>query len=119
MKQLIALISFNLIFSTIYSIFVEFKDFAFLNCSFIIGMIYLLFGGLCFIWEKGFFDITLFSFNKLAQQLNKKKGALVEEPNIEIEDYVFKENSFYYTSHLVLSGFIISILTTIVSFYLI
>lgn len=119
MKNSIILIAFNVIFSIFFSIFVGFRSFAFLNCSFIISMIYLLFGVLCFVWEKGFFNITLFSFNKLAQQLNKKRGILIEESNLQLSDYTYKENSFYYTSHLILCGSIMAIFITVVSFYLI
>ncbi len=119
MKKFSTLIAIDALFSTFYSLFVDFKNFAFLNCSFTIGMIYLLFGALCFIWEKGFFNITLFSFNKMNQQLQKKRGILLEKTDLTLDDYIYKENSFSYTSSLLYSGFIISMLTTIISFSLI
>lgn len=119
MKKFSALIAIDVFFSTIYSLFIGFKKFSFLNCSFTIGMIYLLFGALCFIWEKGFFNITLFSFNKTHQQFQKRRGILLEEKDLNLDDYIYKENSFLYTSSLLSSGFIISILTTIISFSLI
>ncbi len=119
MKKFSILIAIDAFFSTFYSLFIGSKKFAFLNCSFTIGMIYLLFGALCFIWEKGFFNITLFSFNKINKQLQKKRGILLEETDLTLDDYIYKKNNFSYTSSLLYSGFIISILTTIISFSLI
>lgn len=119
MKKFSALIAIDALFSTFYTLFVGFEKFSFLNSSFIIGMIYLLCGVLCFVWEKGFFNITLFSFNKISQQFNKKRGLLLEESNLTLDSYIYKENSFSYTSSLIYSGLIISILTTIISFSLI
>lgn len=116
MKKFSTLIAINLLFSFFYMIFSGFKSFSFINCAFTIGMFYLLFGVLCFVWEKGFFNIALFSFNKVAQQINKRKGILEDEPNIKLEDYAHKENHFNYTTSLLSSGIFISSLTTIVSF---
>ncbi|MEG2788270.1 MAG: DUF3899 domain-containing protein [Romboutsia sp.] len=116
MKYILKLISINAIFSIFYTIYVGFKRFAFLNCSFTIGMLYLLFGILCFIWEKGFFNITLFSFNKIFQQTQKRNCILVEESDLNIEEFIYKKNSFIYTYHLLSSGFVISLITTIISF---
>ncbi|RDY25459.1 DUF3899 domain-containing protein [Romboutsia weinsteinii] len=116
MKKFSTLVAINLLFSLFFSIFVGFKSFSFINSSFTIGMLYLLCGILCFVWEKGFFNIALFSFNKIAQQLQKRKGVLIDETSITIEDYANRENSFIYTVPLLSSGLIISSLTTLISF---
>lgn len=117
LKYIIRLISFNLIISLIFSTINDFSRFSFLNCSFIIGMIYLLFGGLCFVWEKGFFDITIFSFNKISQQIQKKKGVLSNDQDITIDDYISRDNNFKLTKPLLCSGTLFSTLCIILSFY--
>lgn len=80
-------------------------------------MTYLMFGGLCFVWEKGFFDITIFSFNKISQQIQKKKGILSNDQDITIDDYISRDNSFKLTNHLLCSGTLVSIFCIIFSFY--
>lgn len=116
MKKSAILISINLLFSLLYTVSTKFKLISFINCSFVIGIFYLMFGILCYVWEKGFFNITLFSFNKISQQIRKKRGILVDEPNIILEDYLKKQNYFSYTTSLLISGLLISSITTILSF---
>lgn len=116
MKHFSLLIAFDVIISSIYSIISDFSRFSFLNCSFIIGMIYFLFGAICFVWEKGFFNITLFAFNKLGQQLQKKRGILYNDADITIEDYIHKKNDFYLTYNLLLCGLLISVISISISF---
>ncbi|MGL4911281.1 MAG: DUF3899 domain-containing protein [Romboutsia sp.] len=116
MKHFSILLAFNLIFSTIYTMINSFNRFAFINCAFIIGMIYFLFGLMCFVWEKGFFNITIFAFNKLGGQLQKKRGVLCDDANITIDSYVHRKNSFYLTNSLLLSGTLISIVSIGISF---
>lgn len=116
MKNTFQLLAINAIISLLYSIINKFSAYSFLNCAFIVGMIYFLFGLLCFVWEKGFFNITLFSFNKLSQEFQKRKGVLTEDINMTIEDYVNRENSFYLTNSLLISGLLISAITIGISF---
>lgn len=116
MKNTFKLLAINAIISLLYSIINKFSAYSFLNCAFIVGMIYLLFGLLCFVWEKGFFNITLFSFNKLSQEFQRRKGVLAEDINMTIEDYVNRENNFYLTNSLLISGFLISVITIGISF---
>lgn len=116
MKKLSTLIVIDLFCSLLYSTLNNFKTYSFINCSFTIGMFYLMFGILCYVWEKGFFNITLFSFNKIAQQIQKKRGVLVDDPNISLDEYLTKENYFSYTKVLLISGLLISSITTILSF---
>jgi len=116
MKHFTLLIAFDVIISSIYSIISHFSRFSFLNCAFIIGIIYFLFGAMCFVWEKGFFNITLFAFNKLGQQVQKKRGVLHNDANITIEDYIHRKNSFYLTYDLLLCGILISVISIIISF---
>lgn len=116
MKKSAILISINLLFSLLYTVLTKFKLVSFINCSFVIGMFYLMFGVLCFVWEKGFFNITLFSFNKISQQIQKRRGVLLDEPDITLDDYIKKQNYFSYTMPFLISGILVSSITTILSF---
>ena len=116
MKHFSILLAFNLISSTIYTMISGFSPFSFLNSTFVIGMIYFLFGSMCFVWEKGFFNITIFAFNKLGNQLQKKRGVLCDDANITIDDYVHRKNSFRFTNSLLLCGVLISIVSICISF---
>ena len=116
MKHFFKLLAFNIIISIIYTIVRGFTPFSFINCLFIIGMVYFLFGSLCFVWEKGFFNITTYSFNKINQQIQKKRGVLLNDDDITLDDYMCRSNSFYLTKSLILCGGFISTFSIIVSF---
>lgn len=116
MNKTVFFIAIDIIISMFYSIFCGFKQYSFINCSFLLGMLFFLFGILCYVWEKGFFNIIIYSFNKIGQQLHKSQGVLTEESNITIEEFAHRKNSFKYTYNLLGSGFIISLTTTILSF---
>lgn len=118
MKKILILLAFDIIISLFYSIVRQFYSFSFINCFFTIGMFYFLFGSLCFIFEKGFFDITLFSFNKLNQQIQKKMGVLSDEPNITLDEYLNRGNSFNHTRSLLISGGLISLTSILIGFIL-
>lgn len=108
---------FNVFISYFYCIINNFEKYSFINSSFVIGMFYLIIGLLFFVGEKGFFNLTLYSFNKLYQQQQKRKG-LLNDPEITIEEYVTKKYSFASTSSLLSSGFIISTIALMLSFVL-
>ena len=116
MKHFFLLIAFDVIISSIFSIISGFSRFSFLNCVFIIGMIYFLFGAMCFVWEKGFFNITLYAFNKLSQEIQKKGGLLCNDTKITVETYINRENNFFLTYNLLICGFFISVICIGISF---
>lgn len=116
LKKYFAFILFNLIASFIYFIISEFEKFAFINASFTIGIIYLSAGILLYVGEKGFFNLTLYSFNKLFQNSHKNKGLIEGESTIQLEDYLNKKFEFSNTRHLLSSGISISSITLIISF---
>lgn len=115
MKKFYSLISINLILSFIFCIISNFEKFAFINASFIIGMLYLATGALFFVSEQGFFNMTLYSFNKICEENRRRKGVLCEA-SITIDDYINKRYKFEITNPLLSSGCIISITTLIISF---
>ena len=80
MKHFFTLLSFNLVVSIFYAIIQGFSSFSFINSFFIIGMIYFLFGCLCFVWERGFFNLTTYSFNKVLHQIHKSRIIIEDSP---------------------------------------
>lgn len=112
------LLAFDIIISLFYSIIRHFNSFSFINCFFIIGMAYFLFGSLCFVFEKGFFNITLFSFNKLSHQIQKRMGVLSDETDISLDEYLSRSNHFNFTRSLLVSGGLISLTSILIGFML-
>lgn len=115
MKKIYKLVLINLIFSFIFCIIKNFERFSFFDASFVIGMFYLSAGALFFVSEKGFFNMTLYSFNKVCEINRKHKGVLCE-PSITVDDYINKRYKFSITNPLLTSGCIISISSLIISF---
>ena len=118
LKKSFKFILFNLIISFLYCAIVGFEKFSFINSSFTIGMIYLGVGILLYVGEKGFFNLTLYAFNKLFQNSNKNKMLLEGESNIKIEDYLNKKIQFSNTSSLLTSGIFLCSITFVLSFIL-
>ncbi len=119
MTIFIILLSINLIVSTFYSLIINTgSDFNFINSSFIIGMIYLLMGMFSFVYEKGFFNITMYSFSKISKDYKRKKGILVEE-QASLEDFVNRDNNIFLTTPLLWCGALTSIICIIISFIMI
>ncbi|MDR0880408.1 MAG: DUF3899 domain-containing protein [Clostridioides sp.] len=116
MKRVLKLVLIDLIVSLVYSLFCGFKGYSFINCSFTVGMFLLFAGAMCFVWEKGFFDIPLYSFNKFAQSFRKKKGFMVDEESLTLDDFVLGKHNFAYTNPLLFSGIIISVTTFVLSY---
>ena len=101
MKNFSMLLAIDLLISFFYDIISKnSNNFAFINFSFIIGMFYFLASSLCYVWEKGFFNITLFSFKKINNEIQKRKGLLTDDDNVTLEDYVYRKNKFFLTSNL-------------------
>ena len=117
LKHFSILLAINLLISFFYDMISKNSNsFAFINCAFIIGMVYFLSGCLCYVWEKGFFNITLFSFSKISQEIQKRRGVLTDDHNISLDDYIFRKNKFFLTTNLLMCGGVVSILCIILSF---
>lgn len=119
MKHFSSLFAINMFISSFYSLFNKFSTFSFINCAFIIGMIYFLFGCVCFVWQKGFFNITLFAFNKISNNFQRRRGTISDNCQVTIDDYIYRENNFFLTNSLLYCGLFISISTTVISFVII
>jgi hypothetical protein len=115
LKKFQKLIFINLALSFSYYIINSYERFSFINASFIIGMIYLVSGIFFYVTEQGFFNLTIYAYNKISNQLQKSRGIL-SEGNISIDEYMGKRYQFTNTNSLLSSGLIISISTLFISF---
>lgn len=116
MKFSFLLLAINILISFLYNLVSKHNSFGFINCSFTIGMIYFLSGSLFYVWEKGFFNITLFSFKKIHIQMQKRRGLIFDDYNINLDDYLYRKNNFFLTKYLLSCGSTISCLCIIISF---
>ncbi|WP_416389553.1 DUF3899 domain-containing protein [Paeniclostridium hominis] len=115
LKKFQKLIFINVILSFLYYLINNFERFSFINASFIIGMIYLTFGVFFYVTEQGFFNLTIYAYNKISNQLRRSRGIL-SESNISIDEYICKRYQFSNTNSLLSSGLIISTSTLFISF---
>ncbi|MEG2245882.1 MAG: DUF3899 domain-containing protein [Peptostreptococcaceae bacterium] len=115
MKRFHKLILVNLVLSFLFCIFKNFERFSFINASFIIGMIFLSLGVFFYVTEQGVFNLTIYAYNKVNNQIQKSRGVL-SDANITIDDYINKKYQFANTNSLLSSGLIISISNLFLSF---
>lgn len=115
MKKFNMLIILNLVMSFSYCLFNGFERFSFINSSFMIGLFYLTLGIFFYVTEQGFFNLTIYAYNKVCNQIQKSRG-LLSEGNIDIDDYIKRRYHFTNTNSLLSSGLIISLSTLIISF---
>lgn len=115
MKRFHKLILVNLVLSFLFCTFNNFERFSFINSSFIIGMMYLALGVFFYVTEQGVFNLTIYAYNKVSNQLQKSRGVL-SDGNISIDDYVNRKYQFANTNSLLSSGLIISASNLFLSF---
>lgn len=115
MKKFNILVILNLVLSFSYCLFNGFERFSFINSSFMIGLFYLTLGVFFYVAEQGFFNLTIYAYSKVCNQIQKSRG-LLSEGNIHIDDYIKKRYNFSNTNSLLSSGLIISLSTLIISF---
>ncbi|WP_278683080.1 DUF3899 domain-containing protein [Paraclostridium bifermentans] len=117
MKKFNMLIILNLVISFSYCLFNGFERFSFINSSFMIGLFYLTLGIFFYVTEQGFFNLTIYAYNKVCNQIQKSRGLLSEgNIDIDIDDYIKRRYHFTNTNSLLSSGLIISLSTLIISF---
>nr|WP_250674777.1 DUF3899 domain-containing protein [Paeniclostridium ghonii]MCM0166919.1 DUF3899 domain-containing protein [Paeniclostridium ghonii] len=115
MKKFNILVILNLVLSLSYYLFNDFERFSFINSSFMIGLFYLTLGIFLYVTEQGFFNLTIYAYSKVCNQIQKSRG-LLSEANVHIDDYIKKRYHFSNTNSLLSSGLFISLITLIVSF---
>ncbi|HDR7795795.1 TPA: DUF3899 domain-containing protein [Bacillus luti] len=89
----------------------------FVNISFYIALFFILIGGFLFIFQNGFFNVTLYAFQRVFGS-NKKIDSLVEESEepVNKKERIYKTYSFKWTYPMCITGIILGALSTLVSF---
>ncbi|GGE72185.1 DUF3899 domain-containing protein [Priestia taiwanensis] len=106
-----------LVLSVVFSPFVEGTSFAikYINTLFSFSMFACIVGGLLFVVGQGFFNVTKYGMKKLAKTNKKKPVELLEEDNQDLKDVLYERNRYSLTIPFLVSGIILSVLTTIIS----
>ncbi|WP_440603339.1 DUF3899 domain-containing protein [Bacillus sp. GB_SG_008] len=88
----------------------------FVNIMFYIALIFIIIGGFLFLFQRGFFNVTMYSFKKLGRS-NKKVESLIEgEEKRDPKEILYRTYSFAWTYPIVITGILLGALSTIISF---
>ncbi|WP_429694488.1 DUF3899 domain-containing protein [Bacillus pseudomycoides] len=89
----------------------------FVNIMFYIALFFVILGGFLFLFQSGFFNITMYAFQKVFGT-NKKVESLIEEEEsaIDKKERIYKTYSFTWTYPLCITGVLLGLISTIISF---
>ncbi|HEK9103511.1 DUF3899 domain-containing protein [Bacillus pfraonensis] len=89
----------------------------FVNISFYIALLFIILGGFLFLFQRGFFNITIYAFQKVFGT-NKKVESLIEEEEstIDKKERIYKTYSFAWTYPICMTGILLGLTSTIISF---
>ncbi|PFN28912.1 DUF3899 domain-containing protein [Bacillus cereus] len=89
----------------------------FVNISFYIALVFILIGGFLFIFQNGFFNVTIYAFQKVFGT-NKKIDSLIEESEepVNKKERIYKTYSYKWTYPICITGIILGMFSTLISF---
>lgn len=88
----------------------------FVNIMFYIALFFIIIGGFLFLFQRGFFNVTMYAFKKFGRS-NKKIESLIEgEEKRDPTEILYRTYSFAWTYPIVITGIVLGILSTIISF---
>ncbi|MEN1935747.1 DUF3899 domain-containing protein [Paenibacillus sp. 102] len=89
----------------------------FVNIMFYIALFFIILGGFLFLFQSGFFNITMYAFQKVFGT-NKKVESLIEEEEsaIDKKERIYKTYSFAWTYPICITGVLLGLASTIISF---
>ncbi|MDM5153828.1 DUF3899 domain-containing protein [Bacillus sp. DX1.1] len=88
----------------------------FVNIMFYIALFFIMLGGFLFLFQSGFFNVTMYAFQKVFGT-NKKIESLIEgEEQIDKKERIYKTYSFTWTYPICITGILLGLLSTILSF---
>ncbi|MEI4831448.1 DUF3899 domain-containing protein [Bacillus sp. FJAT-53711] len=83
---------------------------------FYIALLFIIIGGFLFLFQRGFFNVTMYAFKKLGRS-NKKIESLVEdEEKRDPKEILYRTYSFAWTYPIVITAIILGALSTILTF---
>jgi len=89
----------------------------FVNIMFYIALFFIILGGFLFLFQSGFFNITMYAFQKVFGT-NKKVESLIEEEEsaIDKKERIYKTYSFTWTYPICITGVLLGLISTVISF---
>ncbi|MDM5187485.1 DUF3899 domain-containing protein [Bacillus sp. DX4.1] len=88
----------------------------FVNVMFYIALFFIMLGGFLFLFQSGFFNVTMYAFQKVFGT-NKKIESLIEgEEQIDKKERIYNTYSFTWTYPICITGILLGLLSTILSF---
>ncbi|WP_020059824.1 DUF3899 domain-containing protein [Bacillus sp. 123MFChir2] len=88
----------------------------FVNMMFYIALLFIIIGGFVFLFQRGFFNVTIYAFKKLGRS-NKKIESLIEgEEERDPKEILYRTYSFTWTYPVLITGIILAAFSSIMSF---
>ena len=88
----------------------------FVNISFYIALLCILLGGFLFLFQSGFFNVTIYAFQKVFGTNKKIESLIEEEEPVDKKERIYKTYSFTWTYPICITGVLLGALSTIISF---
>ncbi|MFX3624116.1 MAG: DUF3899 domain-containing protein [Ectobacillus sp.] len=91
----------------------------FVDSMFYIALPLVIVGGFLFLIERGFFNVTRYAFRKAFKVQNNKMASLIEEEesrSFDDKDVLYRTYSFRFTYPILLTGIILAVVSTVISF---
>ncbi|MFJ8530150.1 DUF3899 domain-containing protein [Bacillus sp. NPDC094106] len=88
----------------------------FVNISFYIALLCILLGGFLFLFQSGFFNVTIYAFQKVFGTNKKIESLIEEEDPVDKKERIYKTYSFTWTYPICITGVLLGALSTIISF---
>ncbi|BCC57842.1 hypothetical protein BC30048_1152 [Bacillus cereus] len=89
----------------------------FVNILFYIALFFILIGGFLYIFQNGFFNVTIYAFQRVFGT-NKKIDSLIEEVEepTDKKERIYKTYSFKWTYPICITGIFLGLFSTLISF---
>lgn len=86
----------------------------FVNYLFYFGLFFIIIGGFVFLFQRGFFNVTIYGFRKLGRSKNKKIDDAFSEED-DPKEMLYHTYSFKWTYPIVITGIVLWVFSTIIS----
>ncbi|KEK24825.1 DUF3899 domain-containing protein [Bacillus gaemokensis] len=88
----------------------------FVNIAFYFALLFIVLGVFLFLFQSGFFNITMYAFQKVFGTNKKIESLIEEEEPVNKKERIYKTYSFTWTYPICIAGVLLGIFSTIISF---
>ncbi|MGG2066684.1 DUF3899 domain-containing protein [Bacillus sp. S14(2024)] len=88
----------------------------FVNIMFYIALLFIIIGGFLFLFQRGFFNVTMYAFNKLGRSKEKMQSLIEGDEKYNPKERLYRTYSFAWTYPIVITAIILGALSTILTF---